>query len=130
MAKVRLNSLKKQLKNCETSAQASTISNSIIRSPLFKTAMFGEDANWGRIITAAGYSGASFIPERVDIYIGKLMVCKNGTSLPFDEEEALKILKSDEIYITVDLKNGNFVSTAWTCDFSYDYIKINGSYRS
>lgn len=102
----------------------------ICKSPLVKTAIFGEDANWGRIITAAGYSGASFDPNLVDISIGDLMVCKNGTAIAFDEDAAKKILKSHEIKIVVNLKKGNYSDRMWTCDFSYDYVKINGSYRS
>lgn len=104
--------------------------SAIAKSPLVKTAIFGEDANWGRIITAAGYSGASFDPNLVDIYLGELMVCRNGTALEFDEDKAKKILKSHEVKITVNLKRGNSSDRMWTCDFSYDYVKINGSYRS
>ncbi|MCX8131142.1 MAG: bifunctional glutamate N-acetyltransferase/amino-acid acetyltransferase ArgJ [Clostridia bacterium] len=102
----------------------------IAKSPLVKTAIFGEDANWGRIITAVGYSGADFDPNLVDIFLADLMVCRNGTALEFDEEKAKKILKANEIKITVNLKRGNFSDRMWTCDFSYDYVKINGSYRS
>lgn len=104
--------------------------SSIAKSPLVKTAIFGEDANWGRIITAAGYSGAEFDPNLIDISIGSLMVCKNGTALDFDEGEAKKILEKDEVQIKVSLKKGDFSDRIWTCDFSYDYVKINGSYRS
>ena len=104
--------------------------NSIAKSPLVKTAIFGEDANWGRIITAAGYSGAEFDPNLVDIYIGDLMVCRNGTGLKFDEAAAKEILKKDEVKIKINLKNGIASDRIWTCDFSYDYVKINGSYRS
>lgn len=104
--------------------------SSIAKSPLVKTAIFGEDANWGRIITAAGYSGAEFDPNLIDISIGGLIVCKNGTALDFDEGEAKKILEKDEVQIKVSLKKGDFSDRIWTCDFSYDYVKINGSYRS
>lgn len=104
--------------------------SSIAKSPLVKTAIFGEDANWGRIITAAGYSGAEFDPNLIDISIGSLLVCKNGTALDFDEGEAKKILKKDEVQIKVNLKKGTFKDRIWTCDFSYDYVKINGSYRT
>jgi len=103
---------------------------SIAKSPLVKTAIFGEDANWGRILTAAGYSGANFDPTKVDIYLGDLIVCKNGCALPFDEELAKNILTQKEIKITIDLNQNNYSDRMWTCDFSYDYIKINGSYRS
>ncbi|GAE88599.1 bifunctional glutamate N-acetyltransferase/amino-acid acetyltransferase ArgJ [Acetivibrio straminisolvens] len=106
------------------------IVSAIAKSPLVKTAIFGEDANWGRIITAAGYSGADFDPNLVDIYIGELMVCRNGTGLDFDEEKAKEILKEAEVKIKINLKAGTSSDRIWTCDFSYDYVKINGSYRS
>lgn len=103
---------------------------SVCRSPLCKTAIFGEDANWGRILTAAGYSGAAFDPEKVDIAIGGLPVCVNGAALLFDEKAAKKILQKDEVLITITLHEGEAGDRMWTCDFSYDYVKINGSYRS
>ncbi len=102
----------------------------VAKSPLVKTAIFGEDANWGRIITAAGYSGAFFDPELIDIYIGELKVCSKGTALPFDEIKAKQILKEKEIKIIINLNIASYSDRMWTCDFSYDYIKINGSYRS
>lgn len=104
--------------------------SAVAKSPLVKTAIFGEDANWGRIFTAAGYSGAQFDPNLVDIYIGELKVCKSGTALAFDEAKAKEILKEKEIKITIKLNQGEFSDRMWTCDFSYDYVKINGSYRS
>lgn len=119
-----------KVEGAQNAEDAYKIVNAICRSPLVKTAFFGEDANWGRIITAAGYSGAEFDPNLVDIFIGDLMVCRNGTALAFDEEEAKKILKEKEISITVNLKKGHSADRMWTCDFSYDYVKINGSYRS
>lgn len=102
----------------------------ICKSPLVKTAFFGEDANWGRILTAAGYSGASFDPDKIDIRLGDVTVCQNGTGLPFDETAALEVLRRDEVVITLDLKAGSITDRMWTCDFSCDYVKINGSYRS
>lgn len=102
----------------------------VCRSPLCKTAIFGEDANWGRILTAVGYSGASFDPEKVDICIGGLPVCTDGMALPFDEKAAKKILHKDEVNISIVLHEGEYTDRMWTCDFSYDYVKINGSYRS
>jgi glutamate N-acetyltransferase/amino-acid N-acetyltransferase len=117
--------------NGASSAEAAyKIASSVAKSPLVKTAIFGEDANWGRIITAAGYSGAEFNANLVDISIGDLLVCRNATALEFDEKAASKILKEKEVKITIDLKSGTFSDRMWTCDFSYDYIKINGSYRS
>lgn len=111
-------------------ADALKVVSAISKSPLVKTAINGEDANWGRIITAAGYSGADFDPNLVDIFIGNLMVCRNGIALDFNEEEAKKILKEKEVKITIDLKRGKASDRMWTCDFSSGYIKINGSYRS
>ena len=111
-------------------ATAHLILNAIAKSPLVKTAFFGEDANWGRIFTAAGYSGADFNPDSVDIYLGNLLVCQNGTALLFDEAEALRILKGKEVTVTLDLKAGTVNDTVYTCDLSLDYVKINGSYRS
>ena len=100
------------------------------KSPLVKTAVFGKDANPGRIFTAAGYSGAVFDPNKTDIYLGDILVCKNGTAYPFDEEKALEILNRDEVTIVIDLKDGKVCDRMWTCDLTYDYIKINGSYRT
>jgi len=114
--------------SCEDDALK--IANAIATPPLVKTAIFGEDANWGRIITAAGYSGANFDPNLVDIYIGNLLVCKNGTAVSFSEEKAKEILSQNEISIIIDLNSGTHSDRMWTCDFSYDYVKINGSYRS
>lgn len=113
-----------------TEEDAYKIVSAVAKSPLVKTAIFGEDANWGRIITAAGYSGAQFDPNKADIYLGDLIVCQNGTALPFDETKAKAILSEKEVKITIRLKEGNFADRIWTCDFSYDYVKINGSYRS
>lgn len=104
--------------------------STVAKSPLVKTAIFGEDANWGRIITAVGYSGADFDPNLVDIFIGDLMVCRNGNAVNFDEAQAKKILGGKEIKIKISLKRGYSSDRIWTCDFSYDYVKINGSYRS
>lgn len=116
--------------NAPDGETAHKICNAIAKSPLVKTAMFGQDANWGRILTAAGYSGAEFNPDTVDISIGDLTVCKNGVGLNFDEDRAKDILKQKEIKITLDLKAGESEDIMWTCDFSYDYVKINGSYRT
>ncbi len=102
----------------------------IAKSPLVKTAIFGEDANWGRILTAAGYSGACFDPANCDIFLGDLMVCEKGTALLFDEDAAKKILQQKEVLIRLDLHEGSASDRMWTCDFSYDYVRINGSYRT
>lgn len=103
---------------------------SVCRSPLVKTAIYGEDANCGRIITALGYSGAQINPEMIDIFLGSLPVYKDGCALPFDEEVAKDILKQKEIGIEIHLNAGDFNDRMWTCDFSHDYVTINGSYRS
>lgn len=100
------------------------------KSPLVKTAIFGEDANWGRILTAVGYSGADFNPAGCDIYLGALKVCASGTALPFDEAKAKEILQKDEVAIRIELSDGSASDHIWTCDFSYDYVRINGSYRT
>ena len=119
-----------RVKHAPDTQTAHLITNAVSKSPLVKTALFGQDANWGRIFTAAGYSGADFNPDTVDVWIGDQKMCENGTALYFDEEKVLSILKKNEVIITVDLKAGNAEDTMWTCDFSYDYVKINGSYRT
>ncbi len=119
-----------KVKNANTQDDARMMTSAIAKSPLCKTAAFGNDANWGRLITAAGYSGASFDPECVDIFIGDVMVCKDGGGLAFDEEKALEVLKKAEVEYIIDLKNGSFDDVMWTCDLSYDYVKINGEYRT
>ncbi|SNX54009.1 bifunctional glutamate N-acetyltransferase/amino-acid acetyltransferase ArgJ [Thermoanaerobacterium sp. RBIITD] len=105
-----------------------------VNSSLVKTAIFGEDANWGRIIAAVGYSGADFIPEKTDIYlkskIGEIKVCENGGYIQFDEDFAKEILKEKDISVIIDLNAGKYNAVAYGCDLSYDYVKINGSYRS
>jgi glutamate N-acetyltransferase/amino-acid N-acetyltransferase len=113
-----------------SSEDAYKIVLAIAKSPLVKTAIFGEDANWGRILTAAGYSGAIFDPENCDIYLGDLKVCEKGCALPFDEVAAKLILQQKELLIRFELNEGTASDRMWTCDFSYDYIRINGSYRT
>ena len=109
---------------------AKLVVTSVARSPLVKTMIFGEDANFGRIITAAGYSGAKFDPEKIDIKLCGLLTCENGASLAFDEELAKKLLSEHDLKIDIILHEGCFSDRMYTCDFSYDYVKINGSYRS
>ncbi|HBC92123.1 MAG TPA: ornithine acetyltransferase, partial [Pelotomaculum sp.] len=99
-------------------------------SSLVKAAVFGRDANWGRILCAAGYSGADFDPEKVDIFLGDEQVARDGGSIDFSEERALEILKKDTVKITLNLNSGACGATAWGCDLSYDYIKINADYRT
>lgn len=114
----------------EDKETAQKIARSIAGSNLVKTAIFGEDANWGRIICAAGYSGASFNPDQVRIYLGNLLVGNCGKGTDFSEEQAKEVLNKDEVLITIDLQNGIASATAWTCDLTFDYIKINASYRT
>ncbi len=113
---------------------ARLLSKSVITSNLVKTAFFGEDANWGRILAAMGYSGANFNPTGVSINFHNgahsIMLMQEGTPLQFDEELALKILKENEITVELLLKEGTGEATAWGCDLSYEYVRINGDYRS
>lgn len=109
---------------------ARLIACAIAKSPLCKTAAYGNDANWGRLLTAAGYSGAQFDPGKVDIFIGPVQVCKAGGGLAFDEQAALEVLKSDEVTYTLDLNDGGACETMWTCDLSHEYININANYRT
>ena len=110
------------------------VAKSVIRSPLLKCAMFGEDANWGRILCAIGYAEADFDIDKVELHLrstaGSIKVCENGAGVDFSEEEAAKILHEDEIYIDIDLHQGDVSAKAWGCDLTYDYVKINGDYRS
>ena len=115
-------------------AQAETIAKSVISSTLTKAAIFGTDANWGRVLCAMGYSGADFDPETVDVSFasaaGEIAVCQQGRGLPFDEDLAKKILTEHDVEILVDLHSGSAQCTCWGCDITYDYIKINGDYRT
>lgn len=121
------------IKGAESKDSARKFSKSIISSNLVKAAIFGKDANWGRIICAMGYSG-EFDFSNIDLHIeskhGKVDIIKNGVALEFDNGVAAKILNCDKVNITVDLKNGEFEARAWGCDLSYDYVKINADYRS
>lgn len=113
---------------------AARLSKSVISSSLVKSAMFGADANWGRELCAMGYSGANFDPSRVDIsfssVMGELQVCKQSTGLDFDEDLAKSILSEKEVTIKVDLSDGKFSAEAYGCDLTYDYVRINGDYRT
>ena len=113
-----------------TDADADAAARTIANSPLVKTAVFGHDANWGRIAAAAGRSGATFEQENVDIDILGLPVLRQGLPVPFDEDEALRRFERPEVVIDVDLGAGNSSTTIWTCDFSHDYVTINGDYRT
>jgi glutamate N-acetyltransferase/amino-acid N-acetyltransferase len=111
-------------------AEARTVAKAIAHSPLVKTALYGQDANWGRVLCAAGYSGADIDPDRVALWFGDLQLVKDGAPYDVDEERALKILSKKEITITLDLGLGNAEATVWTCDLSHDYVSINAHYRT
>ena len=117
-----------------TKEQAVTLAKSVVTSSLTKAAIFGHDANWGRILCAMGYSGAEFDPEKVDLYFesanGKILIIKDGVAVDYSEEEATKILSAKEVTAIADVKMGNCEATAWGCDLTYDYVKINADYRS
>ena len=114
--------------------QAVVLSKSVVTSSLTKAAIYGYDANWGRILCAMGYSGADFDPEKVDLYFesraGKIKIIENGVSTGYSEEEASRILSEDEVTAIADIKMGDCTATAWGCDLTYDYVKINADYRS
>ena len=114
--------------------QAVTLSKSVVTSSLTKAAIYGHDANWGRILCAMGYSGAQFDPDKVDLYFeskaGKIKIIENGVSTGYSEEEATKILSEDAVTAIADIKMGDCTATAWGCDLTYDYVKINADYRS
>ena len=119
------------VKNTKKHEDAEKIAATIATSPLVKTALFGSDANWGRILAALGRAGVKVNPDKVDIYIGDVMTAKDGMAVKFDEKKAKKILQQKECKITIDVKSGGKQwARYYTCDFSYDYVKINGSYRS
>ena len=118
----------------ESKAQAVTLSKSIITSSLTKAAIFGHDANWGRILCAMGYSGAQFDPEKVDLFFesaaGSMQIIKDGVAVDYSEEQATKILSEPEVTAIADIKMGTEEAAAWGCDLTFDYVKINADYRS
>lgn len=120
--------------HARTKEEARILSKSVICSSLTKAAIFGHDANWGRILCALGYSGVQFAPEKIDLYfVGEnetIQVYKDGTAADYSEEEASKILAEPKVTVLVDMKMGEAQATAWGCDLSYDYVKINADYRS
>lgn len=123
-----------RIRNTDTVENARILAKSVINSPLVKTAMYGADANWGRILCALGYAGVDFNPETVDVSFissaGEINVCKNGGSVGFDEDKAKEILLQDTIVIDVCMNNGCDSATAYGCDLTYEYVRINGDYRS
>ncbi|MGN0335417.1 MAG: bifunctional glutamate N-acetyltransferase/amino-acid acetyltransferase ArgJ [Lachnospiraceae bacterium] len=117
-----------------TKEEAVILSKSVVTSSLTKAAIYGHDANWGRILCALGYSGVDFDPEKVDLYFesaaGRLKIIENGVSTGYSEETATKILSEPEVTAIADMKQGEASATAWGCDLTYDYVKINADYRS
>ena len=123
-----------QVINAASRDQARTLAKSIVTSSLTKAAIFGHDANWGRILCAMGYSGADFEPEKVDIYFeseaGKLKIVENGNATDYSEEKATEILSKPPVVAIADVQQGDVTATAWGCDLTFDYVKINADYRS
>ena len=118
----------------ESKEQAVTLSKSVVTSSLVKVAIYGHDANWGRILCAMGYSGAQFDPEKVDLFFesaaGRIQIIENGVAVDYSEEEATRILSEPEVTAIADVKMGTASAVAWGCDLTYDYVKINADYRS
>lgn len=119
-----------EIKGAHDYSGARKMARSVLNSPLVKTAFYGEDANWGRIIAALGYAGVTFDPGKVDIFIGSHQVAQNGAAVDFDEKEMKKVLEKRDILVTIDLKLGAARVKAWGTDLSHEYISINSSYRS
>ncbi len=119
--------------HADNKEDAKTLAKSVITSSLTKAALFGHDANWGRILCALGYSGAKFDPEAIELYLessaGKILIFKDGMAADYSEEEATRILSCSEVTALVDMKMGEAEATAWGCDLTYDYVKINADYR-
>lgn len=118
------------VKNAMTPDDAHNAAKAVANSPLVKTAFYGEDANWGRILTALGYCGVDFDPNKTSIKIGSLILYNNGIAIPFDEDSAKKTLEQKEIIVSIDFCAGSFDTTVWTCDLSPEYIEINANYRT
>lgn len=123
-----------KVSGADTLDTAKTVAKSVVCSSLLKAAMFGADANWGRVLCAIGYSKAEVDVNKIDVSFvsnkGEILVCKNGAGVDFSEEKAKEILLEKEIVINVNLNSGEYSSTAWGCDLTYDYVKINGDYRT
>lgn len=123
-----------QVNGAKSEAIAKTVAKSVICSSLTKAAMFGADANWGRVLCAIGYSGADVDVTKIDVSFisdkGEILVCKNGAGVDFSEEKAKEILLEKEIVTKIELNDGNSSATAWGCDLTYEYVKINGDYRT
>ena len=118
----------------KTKEDAVTLSKSVITSSLTKAAIYGHDANWGRILCAMGYSGVQFDPEKIELYFQNaeksILIYRDGSAVEYSEEEATQVLASPEVTVLVDMHMGDAEATAWGCDLSYEYVKINADYRS
>ena len=123
-----------RMSGARSEESAERLAKAVVGSSLVKAAMFGADANWGRVLCAMGYSKAPFRPEHVDVSFqscaGEILVCRQGDGLPFDEDKAKEILSQKEVVIAVDLHEGDESAECWGCDLTYDYVKINGDYRT
>jgi glutamate N-acetyltransferase/amino-acid N-acetyltransferase len=123
-----------QVDGAKNLASAVTLAKGVIGSSLVKAAMFGADANWGRVLCAMGYSGADFNPNEVDVAFsssaGRVEVCRRSEGLPFSEDDAKEIISQKEVTIEIRLQEGEHSASAYGCDLTYDYVKINGDYRS
>jgi glutamate N-acetyltransferase / amino-acid N-acetyltransferase len=119
-----------RVKGAPSVADARKAAKSVCGSMLTKAAVFGEDANWGRVLCALGYSGAEFDPLKVDLWLGDVLMMKAGAPVAFSEEAAAKVLAEQTVVFIADLHSGGAEATAWGCDLTYDYVKINGSYRT
>lgn len=126
--------LEVQAIHCKTKENAKILSKSVITSNLVKTAVYGNDANWGRILCALGYAGVDFNPEIIDVTLESgsesLALVKDGVATGYSEEKATELLSQEKVVIICDMKEGGEAATAWGCDLTYDYVKINGDYRS
>ena len=118
------------VKHAKNHSDAEKAARAVAESPLVKTAVFANDANWGRIMMAIGKSGAEFDPYQVDVLLGDYLLVKNGMDAGYDEEKATQLFDNDPVRITIDLRAGDAEITMWTCDYSYDYIRINADYRT
>ena len=120
--------------HAKSKEEAKILSKSVVCSSLTKAAIYGHDANWGRILCALGYSGVDFEPEKVDLFFesaaGKIQIIEDGVAVDYSEEEATKILSEPAVTAIADMKQGEASATAWGCDLTYDYVKINADYRS
>lgn len=119
-----------QVQNAETWEDAKTAAMAVAKSPLVKTAFFGEDPNWGRILCAVGYSGAKVMPEKISLAIGGVQIVKDGMGCDYPVDLLKKVMADREITVSVDLATGNAEAVVWTCDLSYEYVKINGEYHT